>query len=286
MRNLFEFLLKYYHWILFVLLEVASAVLMFRNNIYHGSVWFSSANTMVGYVYEKGEEIASFFSLVDVNKQLTERNYYLERKVNQLARLYNEATKDTTAVERAGLELLGRYKPIAAKVVSNSLYSADNFITIDKGRKDSVDVNMGVACGTGVVGIVCIASDYYSVVMPVINVRSRLSCTIRNRGYFGYLSWTGGDASIAYLEDIPRHATFEKGDWIETNGYSAIFPQGILVGKIIDVSDSPDGLSYRMKIHLSTDFGKLRDVCVISDKELVEQARLMNMVRDSLINKN
>ena len=130
------------------------------------------------------------------------------------------------------------------------------------------------------------ASDHYSVVMPVINSRSRISCTIRNRGYFGYLTWQGGDTRIAYLEDIPRHATFEKGDWVETNGYSSIFPQGILVGKILDVSNSRDGLSYRMKIQLSTDFGKLRDVCVISDMELVESGRSMQIARDSLNNKN
>ena len=68
MRNLLEFLVRYYHWMLFVLLEVVSAVLLFRNNIYHGSVWFSSANAVVGYVYEKGAEVAAFFSLVDINK--------------------------------------------------------------------------------------------------------------------------------------------------------------------------------------------------------------------------
>lgn len=285
MRNLLEFLVKYHHWILFLLLEVISALLLFRNSVYHGSVWFSTANAVVGYFYEKGAEVASFFSLVDINKQLTQRNYYLERKVNQLTRLYGEATSDTTASERAELSLLERYKPIEAKVISNSLHSADNLITLDKGRKDGVEVNMGVASGMGIVGVVCVASDHYSVVMPVINARSRISCTIRNRGYFGYLSWQGGDSRIAYLEDIPRHATFEKGDWVETNGFSSIFPQGILVGKILDVSNSRDGLSYRMKIHLSTDFGKLRDVCVISDKELIEQARIMNAARDSLINK-
>lgn len=286
MRNLLEFLVRYYHWMLFVLLEVVSAILLFRNNIYHGSVWFSSANAVVGYVYEKGAEVAAFFSLVDINKQLTQRNFFLERKVNQLSRLYAEATADTTAAERIELDLLDKYKPIAAKVISNSLHSADNLITIDKGRSHGVDANMGVACGTGVVGVVCVASDHYSVIMPVINSRSRISCTIRNRGYFGYLTWQGGDTRIAYLEDIPRHATFEKGDWVETNGYSSIFPQGILVGKILDVSNSRDGLSYRMKIQLSTDFGKLRDVCVISDMELVESGRLMQIARDSLNNKN
>jgi rod shape-determining protein MreC len=144
---------------------------------------------------------------------------------------------------------------------------------------------MGVACGTGVVGIVSIVSDHYSVVMPVINVKSRVSCTIRNHGYFGYLTWDGNDSRVAYVEDVPRHAALEKGGWVETNGYSAIFPSGILVGQISEISNSRDGLSYRLKVNLSTDFGNLRDVCVINDTSLVERATLLEQAAD-LASKN
>ena len=111
---------------------------------------------------------------------------------------------------------------------------------------------------------------------------SRISCSIRGRGYFGYLRWYGGDPSIAYVEDIPRHAKFKRGDWIETSGYSAIFPPGVLVGKVGTIYNSPDGLSYRLKVHLTTDFGRLRDVCVISDKGIAERSRLMEQAKDSL----
>lgn len=41
MHNLSEFLSKNKHWFLLVLLEVASLVLLFHNNSYQGSVWFS-----------------------------------------------------------------------------------------------------------------------------------------------------------------------------------------------------------------------------------------------------
>ena len=176
-----------------------------------------------------------------------------------------------------------RYKLIPAKVVSNTLDKANNLITIDKGRADGVEKDMGVACGTGVVGVVYMASSHYSVVIPVLNVRSsRISCAIRGRGYFGYLQWYGGDPSVAYVEDIPRHARFKRGDWVETSGYSAIFPPGILVGKIEKIFNSADGLSYRLKVRLTTDFGCLRDVVVISDSNIGEQMRLMEQVNDSI----
>ena len=282
MRNLLEFLSKYYHWLLFLVLEVVSFVLLFQYNSYEGSVWFSTSNAVVGKVYEVDAAIESFFSLTKVNENLTQRNFYLERQVNQLRRLYADMTRDTTAAERAELEFLGRYELIPAKVVSNSIDRADNLMTIDRGRKDGVEVDMGVACGNGVVGVVYLVSDHYSVVMPVLNYHSRISCSIRHRGYFGYLKWSGGDASIAYVEDVPRHAKFKRGDWVETSGYSSIFPPGVLVGKIVEVYNSRDGLSYKLKVHLSTDFGNVRDVCVISDKGIAERTRLMEAARDSM----
>ena len=282
MRNLLEFLSKYYHWLLFLVLEVVSIVLLFQYNSYQGSVWFSTSNALVGKVYEVDAAIESFFSLTKVNENLTRRNFYLERQVNQLRRLYADITRDTTVVERAELEFLSRYELIPAKVVSNSIDRTDNLMTIDRGRKDGVEVDMGVACGNGVVGVVYLVSDHYSVVMPVLNYHSRISCSIRHRGYFGYLKWSGGDASIAYVEDVPRHAKFKRGDWVETSGYSSIFPPGVLVGQIVEVYNSRDGLSYKLKVQLTTDFGNVRDVCVISDKGIAERTRLMEAARDSM----
>ena len=154
MRNLLEFLSKYYHWLLFAVLEVFSFVLLFQFNSYQGSVWFSSANTLVGKLYELDAYVESYFSLTKINKNLTLRNFYLERQVNQLSRLYADLTRDTTILERNELEFLSRYKLIPAKVVSNSVDRNDNLMTIDRGRKDGVEIDMGVACGNGVVGVV------------------------------------------------------------------------------------------------------------------------------------
>lgn len=283
MKNLLAFLTKYYHWLMLLLLEVASGVLLFQYNSYQSSVWFSSANVVVGKVYEWDASVRSFFSLTRSNEELTLRNFYLERQVSQLRRLYGDLTRDTTIMERQELEFLSRYQLIPAKVVSNTLNKNDNLITIDKGRADGVEKDMAVACGTGVVGVIYMTSDHYSVIIPVLNVTSsRISCAIRGRGYFGYLQWYGGDPSVAYVEDIPRHARFKRGDWVETSGYSAIFPPGILVGKIEKIYNSVDGLSYRLKVRLSTDFACLRDVAVISDKSIGERLRLMEQAKDSI----
>ena len=237
MRNLIEFLKNYNHWFLFILLEVISVVLLFKYNSYQGSVWFSSANAVTGKINEMNSKVESYFYLSALNGQLTERNLMLEQQLRtlqeqmldsqQLARL-----KDTAYYNSSQMPLLRNYKLIQAKVIDNSVARPDNLLTIDKGEKDGVKADMGVACGSGIVGIVYMTSAHYSIVIPVINTHSNISCAIDGRGYFGYLRWDGRLSDIAYVEDIPRHARFRKGDRIVTSGYSSVFPPGIMVGKV------------------------------------------------------
>ena len=282
MRNLLDFLARHNHWFVFVLLEVISAILLFHYNSYQGSVWFSSANAVAGKVYEWNSAVGQYFSLVDVNKQLTERNMMLEREVEALNEQLQRATRDTTYLERLQASVLKDYETIPAKVVSSSLDKANNFITIDKGSADGVKKDMGVVCGTGVVGIVYLTSDHYSVVIPVLSDQSNISCSIRGRGYFGYLRWNGGSPEEAYVEDIPRHAHFKLGDYIVTSGYSSVFPPGIFVGRIKHVYNSENGMSYRLMVTLSTDFARLRDVCVIDDKEMDKKLEILQAAQDSI----
>lgn len=282
MRNLIDFLARHNHWFLFILLEVLSFVLLFHYNSYQGSVWFSSANAVSGKVFEWNASVTQYFSLVDVNKTLTERNIYLERQVEQLTEQLEKAGRDSTEIERMQTSVLKDCNTIPAKVVSCSLNKLNNFITIDKGYADGVRKDMGVVCGTGVVGIVYLVSEHYSVLIPVLSSVSNISCTIRSRGYFGYLHWKGGSPEEAYIDDIPRHARFKLGDVIVTSGYSSVFPPGIVVGKIKHVYNSANGLSYRLKITLSTDFGRLRDVCVINDKEMDRKFEILHAAEDSI----
>ncbi len=283
MRNLIEFLAKYNHWFVFLLLEVISSVLLFKYNSYQGSVWFSSSNVVAGKLYEWDSAVETFFSMGKVNKQLTERNIYLEQQVALLTdSLAKYGPKDMLAGQNPQLRALEGCKLIPAKVISNSVRKADNLITIDKGTADGIHKDMGVVCGMGVVGIVYLASSHYSVVIPVVNKTSNISCMIRKRGYFGYLHWDRKPSDIAYLDDIPRHAHFRLGDEVVTSGYSSVFPPGIMVGKILHVFNSVDGLSYRVQLRLSTDFGNLRDVMVVDDATMRERLEILRAAQDSI----
>lgn len=284
MHNLTEFLAKHNHWFVFLVLEVVSMVLLFRYNSYQGSVWFSSANAVTGKVYEWDSAVESYFSLSGVNSLLTQRNAFLEQQV----RMLDDSIARLTRSQEAAVTRLSSMAPfqgcrlIPAKVVANMVNRYDNLITIDKGSADGVKRDMGVVCGMGVVGIVYLVSEHYSIVIPALNSHSNISCTIQRRGYFGYLRWRGGSSQLAYLEDVPRHAHFKLGDNVVTSGYSSVFPSGVMVGKVLHVFNSADGLSYRVQVKLSTDFARLRDVCLVDDSALQERIDLMRAAQDSI----
>ena len=176
-------------------------------------------------------------------------------------------------------DALKGYDIYRADVINNSLTHVDNYITIDKGENDGIRPEMGVINGNGVVGIVYQTSANYSVVIPILNSKSSISCKIKRSDYFGFLKWDGGSSEYATVKDMPRHSLFSLGDTIVTSGHSAVFPGGIPIGTVEDMSDSHDGLSYLLKVKLFTDFGRLNDVRVIAQKGQEEQIELEQKVK-------
>lgn len=274
MRNLLNFLIKYNYWFLFLLLEVASFILLFRFNHYQQSVYFTSANGVAGKVYEISGGITSYFHLKTANEDLLDRNMWLEQRLSFLENVLKENGLDSARLYSMERLAPTEYQIFKANVIKNSLNKADNYITLDRGTTEGIRPEMGVVDANGVVGIVYKTSPHYSLVIPLLNSKSSISCKIVGSDYFGYLKWEGGDSRFAYLKDLPRHAEFNLGDTVVTSGYSTVFPEGVMVGTVDDMSDSHDGLSYLLKIKLATDFGKVSNVRVISRNGQDEQKAL------------
>ena len=87
MQNLLDFLARHFHWLVFLLLETVSGILLFSYNSYQGSAWLSTANVVTGKTLELQAGVEQFFSLKRLNEELSHRNIVLEQ---QLA-IYREA---------------------------------------------------------------------------------------------------------------------------------------------------------------------------------------------------
>lgn len=279
MRNLLNFILKYNYWFLFVFLETISVVLLFRFNKYQQSIYFTSANAVSGAVYSVIGEISGYFHLKSVNEDLMDRNIALKQQVDLLERALKELSADSV-LPSGLLAHKSEVTVLKGHVIKNSIDKVDNYLTLDIGWNDGVRPEMGVVDGRGIVGIVYKTSDSYASVISVLNSKSNISCKIVGSEYFGYLQWEPGDSRYAYLRDLPRHAEFSLGDSVVTSGFSTVFPEGIMVGTVDDMHDSNDGLSYFLRVKLSTDFGKLNEVRVVSRNDQKELQELDKMVEE------
>ncbi len=275
MRTLTDFLQKYNYFFLFLLLEAVAFVLLFRFNAYQGSVWFTAANTVIGEIDATRSEAEAFVNLQTVNRQLTEENIRLQQEADALREALRTATRDTAYTERAVMERLADYRIIPATVVSNTKKKGNNYLVINRGERDGVKAEMGVVGGGGVVGIVYLTGPHYSLVIPVTNQKSSISCRLRGQDYFGYLQWNGQSMLSASLDDVPRYAKVKEGEVVETSGYSSVFPPGIFVGRVKSIGNSPDGQSYKLDITLGTNFANLRDVNVIAASYKAETDTLL-----------
>ena len=276
MRKLLDFLISKRHWFLFVLLEIISFVLIYYNHAYQRNIMFGSANVIMGHVATVSSNVVAYLHLREVNRELLERNGQLEMELLDLQDQLEMMHADTVLFRGAVTDSTGSfpYRFIVADVVSNSVTRLANYVTLNKGRADGVEPDMGVVSDRGVVGIVSTVSEHFSVVIPLLNPKLRLSCKVQGSGYFGSLNWDGRDALYANLEELPRHVDFQKGDTVVTSGYSAVFPPGIIVGTVAEFEKQHDDNFYSLDVELATDFRVLDHVRIIKNYRQAEQKKV------------
>lgn len=273
MRKLLDFLVRKRHWFLFLLLEIVSLMLIYRNNAYQRNIIFSSANVLTGHIASVSGYVTSYLNLRETNKDLLERNGELEMQLLELQDRIEMMKADTARFAGFAPDSTEEfpYSFILADVANNSVSHLSNYITVRKGRKDGVAPDMGVVSERGVIGIVSTVSDHFSVIIPLLNPKFRLSCKVLGSSYFGSLSWDGRSVRVAKLDELPRHVEFQKGDTIVTSGYSAVFPAGIIVGTIADFEKQHDDNFYSLKVELATHFESLKTVRIIRNYRQQEQ---------------
>lgn len=265
MNELLKFFVKYSSWFLFMIYVAAGCALLFSSNPFQHHVYLTSANVVSSEVYRGANSITSYFSLRDINEDLQRRNSDLELEIYRLKEQLRAADQklyaDTMTVDSA----LSRYHFIIADVINNSINHTHNYITIEKGRLDGIEPEMGVMDQNGIVGIVNVVGDHTARLISVLNPYLRLSCKVKGAAQVGSLVWDGKDPGEAILEELPKHARFVKGDTVVTSGYSTVFPEGVPIGTILSGQRDREDNFYTLRVKLFTDFSTLSTVRVIRD---------------------
>lgn len=264
MRNLLNFIIKYGTWFVFTFYVLLSCVLLVSSNAYQQSVYLTSANVVSSSVYGAATNVTGYFDLRSINESLQKRNASLESEVlnlkSQLAQCMVMLDNDS-----ADMRSEKRFDFVSASVINNSIRHPRNYLTIDRGRKDGIEPGMGVVDQNGIVGIVNVAGDNTARVISLLNETQHFSVKLKGTLFIGSLAWRGGDPTIAYMEEVPRHAQYHAGDTVVTSGYSTAFPEGMQVGVVLNRVKSTDDNFFILKIRLLSNFKGLSTVRIIKD---------------------
>ena len=139
MRNLLQFLARYSNFLIFLILEVVAFILITTTHEYQQSAVWSSANRFVAGVEAMQTNIVEYFRLRKDNQVLAEENAYLKRQLMLLA------NQEEVTLERDSQYIYSHldWEYIPAKVIDISTNKQHNYLTINKGARDSIEVDMG-----------------------------------------------------------------------------------------------------------------------------------------------
>ena len=259
MRNLFRFIKIYHFILLFILIESFSLFLFISNHKFQQSKFLSFTQEYTGAIFSYYSNLNQYLSLKNENKFLQREN----------AKLYSILIKEK---ESTNLIL---YEYIPCRIIKNSIYKQNNFILLDKGKKDGVRSGMGVRVDDGVIGIVSITSENFSKVTSILNQNSTISVRHLRSGQNGSLKWNTNNYMTAMINDIPNHANIQIGDTIQTNGFSSIFPEGINIAKVISYKKGNENGLCNVNIKFLNDMNTAKNAYIINSliKEELEELK-------------
>ena len=249
--------------VLFLLLETVSAILAARGGVVQRYRVLGAVRSVESWFWEKSRQAGYYFNYKTENERLAAENLELRRKLSS----YEAAAARMEIPAPADADPAFSY--IGATVIKNSVDKQHNYLILDRGRDDGVEVGLGVVTARGVIGIVSGVSRHYCYVVSLLSADQSVSVKLAGDGSFGPMTWPGVSPEETVLREIPVHTAVAPGDTVVTSGYSTIYPAGIPVGSVRQTSIDR-GMSQDIDIRLFESFRSLYHVYVVKNNHAEE----------------
>lgn len=165
---------------------------------------------------------------------------------------------------------LSDYEYLNGTVISRNVGYWFNIITIDKGSYSGVKKDMVVINAKGLIGKVIRTTTFTSDVRLITtsDTNNKISVHISNGSDDLYGLINSFDYSDNYLEveGISNTKNVSIGDKVYTSGLGGIFPSGILIGEVSEISTDSYDLAKLIKVSPSVDFNDINYVSVLKRK--------------------
>ena len=229
-----------------------------------------------GALYSATDAMGSFFSRIFSGKDLQSENQELAARVAELEGLLrdynelksqNERLKDMLNFDSQS----GTLEYTTARVIGKAPGHWFNVFIINVGLSSGIQVNMPVVNEKGLIGRVVHTGANWSRVMSIIDVSSGVSGIVKRTRDNGILSGRAtldDETALLTMTNLPLDADLMPGDEVITSGLAGIFPKGIAIGEVVEVTPSSDGMRNSALVKPWVDFSRLEEVMIITTKQL------------------
>jgi len=150
---------------------------------------------------------------------------------------------------------------IACPIIAKDPTNLSDSILIGAGKKHGINEKTVVITPSGVVGKVAEIFSNSSRVLLITDPDSHISAIDLRSRCEGMLYGISG--RLCRMEYLPLDADIKKGDSIITSSFSGFFPKGLLLGEVVEVAQSPNGLSLYAIVKPQVDFSYIEEVLCI-----------------------
>lgn len=189
---------------------------------------------------------------------------------------YNESLNEELVTEINKLKetlklnkLLSDKEVINATVYSRSLDYWNEKLVIDKGSDSGIGNNMAVISSGGLIGITDDVSHSNSTVLLLNNSKFPLNISVKvkvdNKEYYGILN--NYNDGVFEIMGIVENVDIPSGSSVVTTGLGNIFPSGIPVGTVINVTTDNFDLSKIVNVKPAASFDDIAYVTVVKKEE-------------------
>jgi len=202
-----------------------------------------------------------YFNLINVRNE----NERLKKQVG-LLRMENDRYRELLTSTRR-LQKLLQFKEsidwpvLAVQVIGRDPTNLFESVIIDKGSNAGLKMNMPVVNASGVVGRLVSVSRHYAKVLLIIDQNSAVDCFVQRSREKGVVK--GLTSKLCKLDYVVKTGDVKEGDRVVTSGLGRVFPKGLPVGVVTQVSGVRGELFKEIKVRPMADFSKLEELLVI-----------------------
>lgn len=217
------------------------------------------------------DNIKSYKKLKDVEKS----NDVLETSIDRIDSIEAENIELRRQLDALKDELnisytLSDYEYLNATVISRNVGYWYNKLTINKGSYNGVEKDMVVISSKGLIGRVVKTSTFTSDVRLITtsDTNNKISVHVSNgdNNLYGVINGYDYKNSVLELEGISNTKDVNVGDYVYTSGLGGIFPAGILIGTVTEITTDSYDLAKIMKVTPSADFNDINYVSILKRK--------------------